>query len=62
MQGKGIGKALLKNALDLKGNLSLKVYRENENALCFYEKCGFVAIGEEIDDFTGRKQILMERE
>jgi putative acetyltransferase len=61
MQGKGIGRALLKNALGLKGNLSLKVYRENENALCFYEKCGFVAIGEEIDDFTGRKQILMER-
>ncbi len=60
MQGKGIGRALLGHAMILKGNLSLKVYRENENALSFYEKCGFVAVGEEIDEFTDCMQILME--
>jgi len=33
MQGKGISGALLGHAMILKGNLSFKVYRENENAL-----------------------------
>jgi hypothetical protein len=33
--------------------------RENENALRFYKKCGFFAVGEEIDEFTGCTQILM---
>lgn len=60
MQRKGIGRALLEHALVLKGNLSLKVYRENENALRFYEKCGFVAFGEEIDEFTGCTQVLLD--
>jgi putative acetyltransferase len=60
MQGKGIGRALLEHAMLLKENLSLKVYRENENALRFYGKCGFVAVGEEIDEFTDCMQILME--
>lgn len=59
MQGKGIGRALLEHALALKGNLSLKVYKENENAFRFYEKFGFLAVGEEIDEFTGCTQILM---
>lgn len=60
MQGKGIGRALLEHAMVLKGNLSLKVYRENENALRFYEKRGFAAVGEEIDEFTGCTQIRLE--
>jgi putative acetyltransferase len=60
MQGRGIGRALLEHAKSLKGRLSLKVYRENERALRFYEKCGFVAAGEEIDEYTGCMQILME--
>jgi len=60
MQGKGIGRDLIEHAMILKGNLALRVYRENENALRFYEKRGFVAVGEEIDEFTGCVQILME--
>ncbi len=62
MQGRGIGRALLEHAKILKGRLSLKVYRENERALSFYEKCGFVAVGEEVDEYTGCIQILMEWE
>lgn len=61
-QGKGIGTALIKHAKALKGNLSLKVYRENVNALHFYEKCGFVPVSEETDVYTGFKQLLMELE
>jgi putative acetyltransferase len=60
MQGRGIGRALLEYAKTLKGRLSLKAYRENESALRFYEKCGFVAAGEEVDEYTGCVQILME--
>ena len=60
MQGKGIGRALLEHAMVLQGNLSLKVYRENENALRFYEKRGFAAVGEEIDELTGCTQIRLE--
>lgn len=59
MQGRGIGKALLEHAKILKGRLSLRVYRENERALSFYKKCGFVAAGEEVDEYTGCVQILM---
>lgn len=62
MQGRGIGRALLEYAKALKGRLSLKVYRENKRALRFYKECGFVAAGEEVDEFTGCVQILMELE
>jgi putative acetyltransferase len=60
MQGKGTGRALLEYAKTLKGKLSLKVYIENKHALCFYRKSGFVAVKEEIDEYTGYVQILME--
>jgi putative acetyltransferase len=60
MQGRGIGRSLLEYAKTLKGRLSLKVYRENERAFRFYEMCGFVAAGEEVDNYTGCMQILMK--
>ncbi|MGB9940740.1 N-acetyltransferase [Methanosarcina sp.] len=62
MQGRGIGRALLEHAKTLRTRLSLKVYRENERSLRFYEKCGFVATGEELDEYTGCVQILMKWE
>ncbi len=60
MQGKGIGRALLEHAKNLNRKLSLKVYRENENAFRFYSKYGFVVLGEEVDKLTSCVQILME--
>jgi len=59
-QGKGAGKALLEHAKALKGRLSLKVYRDNRKAVFFYEKRGFRAAGEDVDEHTGCVQILME--
>lgn len=59
-QGKGVGSALVKHVMVLRGRLNLKVYRENKNALEFYEKCGFTAAGDEIDEITGCTQIHME--
>ncbi len=60
LQRRGIGKALLEYAKILKRKLSLKVYKENKSAFCFYEMCGFVVAGEEIDEYTDHMQILME--
>jgi putative acetyltransferase len=60
MQGRGIGRALIEHAKTLNARLSLKVYRENESAFRFYKKCGFVAAGEEVDEYTDHMQILME--
>ncbi|AKB12810.1 putative acetyltransferase [Methanosarcina thermophila] len=62
MQGRGIGTALLEHAKTLRGRLSLKVYRENKRAFSFYKKHGFTATGEEVDEYTGCVQILMEWE
>lgn len=62
MQGRGIGRSLLEHAKTLKGKLSLKVYRENGSAFNFYEKCGFEAAGEEVDEHTGYVQVLMRWE
>lgn len=59
-QGKRIGKALLEYAKTLKGHLSLKVYRDNKKAIIFYEKNGFRANREEVDEYTGCVQILMD--
>lgn len=60
MQGIGIGKTLLEYVKTQKEKLSLKVYRENESAFRFYKNCEFMAAGEEVDEYTGRIQILME--
>lgn len=60
VQGTGAGKALLEHAKALKGRLSLKVYRDNKKAVLFYEKNGLRAAGEEVDEYTGCVQILME--
>jgi len=62
MQGKGVGMALLEYAKTQKGRLSLKVYKKNESALQFYKACGFVVVGEEVDEYTGCVQLLMEWE
>lgn len=59
-QGKGVGSALLKHVMVLRRSLNLKVYRDNKNALEFYKKCGFTAVGDEIDEITGCTQIHME--
>ncbi|AKB77454.1 Acetyltransferase [Methanosarcina horonobensis HB-1 = JCM 15518] len=58
-QEKGTGRALLEHAKILKGSLSLKVYRDNKKAIIFYEKSGFRAVGEDVDEHTGCVQILM---
>ncbi|GAA2816198.1 putative acetyltransferase [Aminobacter aminovorans] len=54
--GHGLGKALVLHALALKGTLELEVYAENEMAVGFYRKLGFVETSRRDADDDGRPQ------
>lgn len=50
-QGRGIGRTLIAHALELKGELSLEVYTENEQAVRFYASLGFTELSRrDVDD------------
>jgi len=60
-QGSGIGRMLLNEAIRIavelcRSRLLLGVYRENRDAIRFYEKFGFVVIGERM--FNIGKRLL----
>ncbi|MFV0314035.1 MAG: GNAT family N-acetyltransferase [Anaerotignum sp.] len=52
-QSKGIGKKLLNKAKEEYIELSMEVYKNNEKAVCFYERENFVIIKEHTDESTG---------
>jgi putative acetyltransferase len=58
-QGKGYGTQLIEYARTIRGNLLVEVYKENLKARKFYEKCGFVLIGERLDENTGFPLLTM---
>ena len=55
-QGKGIGKALLRNIIKSKDNLTLIVKKRNEAAVNLYKSHGFVVTGDK-----GPAAVIMER-
>ena len=60
MQSHGIGKALLDYIKDKKGRLQLNVYQKNVRAMSFYQREGFTVQREQLDEFTGEKEYVME--
>ena len=58
-QGKGIGKQLMAKAKLLRQDLVLTVYKENQNSIEFYKKCGFVIVKEQIDVHTAHPELVM---
>lgn len=58
-QGRGIGATLIGKAREIYSTLTVHVYTENENAVSFYEKCGFMTDHEDIDEHTGRPELVM---
>ncbi|MFL1406690.1 N-acetyltransferase [Marinobacter sp. M1N3S26] len=60
LQGKGIGATLLDDAKNRRKNLQLTVYKENIPSVDFYEKQGFIHMGEQIDEHTGHPELIME--
>ena len=59
MQSHGIGKILLDYMKDKKVRLQLNVYQKNVRAISFYQKEGFTIQGEQMDEFTGEKEYVM---
>ena len=51
-QHSGIGTSLLDKIKENKDNLTLSVYKKNENAISFYEKNNFIIASENIDKNT----------
>ena len=58
-QGKGIGMKLLQTAKELRRELILNVYKENQKSIRFYEKAGFWFVKEQEDKNTGHLEIVM---
>lgn len=59
-QGMGMGTAMLDDAKHRRVSLQLTVYKENMPSISFYEKHGFTACGEQMDEHTGHPEIVME--
>ena len=47
---------------DKKDRLQLKVYQKNVRAMSFYQREGFTIQSEEMDEFTGEKEYVMNWE
>ena len=62
MQSRGIGKMLLDYIKDKKDKLQLKVYQKNVREMSFYQREGFTIQSEEMDEFTGEKEYVMNWE
>ena len=60
MQSHGIGKILLDYMKDKKVRLQLNVYQKNVRAISFYQREGFTIQREQLDEFTGEKEYVME--
>ena len=59
MQSCGIGKLLLDYIKDKKVRLQLNVYQKNVRAISFYQREGFTIQCDQIDEFTGEKEYVM---
>ena len=57
--GKGIGRALMDHARDIRDFLELFVFKDNKVGRDFYKKCGFQEAGEQIHEETGFMQVRL---
>lgn len=59
-RSKGIGKSLLDYVKLLYNELILNVHKKNIRAIAFYEREGFSAVSEQLDEDTGEVDIVMQ--
>lgn len=59
-QGKGIGTELINKAKSIRKELGVEVYKDNQKAYRFYEKCGFLFLDEKIQPETGCLSVSMK--
>lgn len=60
-QGEGIGRTLIARAKQIRRELELRVYTKNPKAVRFYERSGFEAVAEQVDEQTGQPELVMRR-
>ncbi|WP_242615139.1 N-acetyltransferase [Paenibacillus solani] len=58
-QHQGYGGALLHHTMELRNELKLQVYEENQSAFRFYLKNGFKVQEETLDRSTGQRELIM---
>ena len=58
-QSKGIGKQLMDTAKSVQQRLTLQVYRQNQRAVDFYLREGFLIQSEQTDEATGETEYQM---
>jgi putative acetyltransferase len=58
-RGTGVGKMLIQHALSLTSGLTTDVNEQNQQAVKFYEKMGFVQVGRSATDDHGRPYPLL---
>lgn len=58
-QGGGIGKKLIEHTKSIYDSLTLSVYKENEKAVNFYKKVGFIKESEKLNEETNRPEYFM---
>ncbi|NJK70616.1 MAG: GNAT family N-acetyltransferase [Microcoleus sp. SU_5_3] len=59
MQGKGIGRLLMDHAVRLRGSLEVEVFVQNATGQRFYDRYGFVPVGQSYHDGTGQPLMQM---
>ncbi|WP_204139599.1 GNAT family N-acetyltransferase [Halomicronema sp. CCY15110] len=60
MQGQGIGRSLMDHAVQLRGPLDVEVFEQNAIGQRFYDRYGFVSMGQSCHGETGQTLIQME--
>ncbi|SDF89466.1 putative acetyltransferase [Celeribacter baekdonensis] len=58
-QGKGRGRQMVDHIVALKGPLTVEVFKDNKIGLPFYQRYGFVIIGEGVFDASGDETFKM---
>ncbi len=61
-QGKGIGRKLVDHVKGIYDRLTLAVYKDNQQAVHFYQKNGFVLQQEQVDKETNHVEFIMSFE
>lgn len=59
-RSQGIGKRLLDHVQSFHKELTLNVYKKNYRAMAFYQREGFLAVSEQLDEDTGEMEVTMQ--
>lgn len=60
-QNSGIGKKLINHVTDRYKNLNLAVYKENKKSVDFYINRGFKITKEQINEYSGHNEYIMQK-